>query len=73
LFALYVAGYSGFRVFEELLRTDPARHILGLRLNFFVAAILCVTGLAWFVRIQRAQTPRPGALAVDLQPWALAG
>jgi prolipoprotein diacylglyceryl transferase len=54
LFALYVAGYSGFRVFEELLRTDPAHHILGLRLNFFVAAILCLAGIAWFLAIQRA-------------------
>ena len=54
LFALYVAGYSGFRIFEELLRSDPAHHILGLRLNFFVATVLCVTGLAWFARTQRA-------------------
>ena len=53
LFALYVAGYSGFRIFEELLRVDPAHHILGLRLNFFVASILCLLGLAWFARIQR--------------------
>lgn len=53
LFALYVAGYSGFRIFEELLRTDPAHHILGLRLNFFVASVLCLTGLAWFARSQR--------------------
>ena len=28
LFALYVAGYSGFRIVEELLRVDPA-HRLG--------------------------------------------
>jgi prolipoprotein diacylglyceryl transferase len=55
-FALYVAGYSGFRIFEELLRVDPARHILGLRLNFFVAAVLCTAGLAWFVVIQRPRT-----------------
>jgi hypothetical protein len=40
LFALYVAGYSGFRIIEELLRVDPALHILGLRLNFLVAALL---------------------------------
>jgi prolipoprotein diacylglyceryl transferase len=52
LFALYVAGYSGFRIFEELLRVDPARHILGLRLNFFVATLLCLAGLAWFARVQ---------------------
>jgi prolipoprotein diacylglyceryl transferase len=56
LFALYVAGYSGFRIFEELLRVDPAHHILGLRLNFFVACILCVAGLVWFVLIQRGAT-----------------
>jgi prolipoprotein diacylglyceryl transferase len=53
LFALYVAGYSGFRIFEETLRVDPAHHILGLRLNFFVATALFAGGLAWFARTQR--------------------
>ena len=53
LFALYVAGYSGFRVFEELLRVDPAHHLFGLRLNLYVAAVLCLVGLAWFARSQR--------------------
>jgi hypothetical protein len=51
---LYVAGYSGFRVFEELLRVDPAHHLFGLRLNLYVAAVLCLIGLAWFARSQRA-------------------
>ena len=46
LFALYVAGYSGFRMFEETLRIDYSNHFLGLRLNFYVAAILCIAGLA---------------------------
>ncbi len=53
LFALYVAGYSFARIGEELLRVDPAHHILGLRLNLYVASILCLVGLAWFARIQR--------------------
>jgi prolipoprotein diacylglyceryl transferase len=53
LFALYVAGYSAFRIFEETLRIDPAHHILGLRLNFFVASSLCIVGAAWFMRSQR--------------------
>jgi prolipoprotein diacylglyceryl transferase len=53
LFALYVAAYSGFRIFEETLRIDYSNHILGLRLNFWVAAILCLLGLTWFVAIQR--------------------
>lgn len=53
LFALYVIGYSAFRIFEELLRIDPAHHVLGLRLNLFVAVVLTVAGAAWFVRSQR--------------------
>jgi prolipoprotein diacylglyceryl transferase len=60
VFALYVAGYSGFRIFEELLRVDPAHHILGLRLNFFVAIVLCVTGLVWFAFTQRGGRPLIG-------------
>jgi prolipoprotein diacylglyceryl transferase len=54
LFALYVAGYSFARIGEELLRVDPAHHILGLRLNLYVASVLCLAGLAWFIRTQRA-------------------
>jgi prolipoprotein diacylglyceryl transferase len=52
LFALYAAGYSAFRIFEESLRVDPAHHFLGLRLNFYVAALLCLGGLLWFARSQ---------------------
>jgi len=53
IFALYVAGYSAFRIFEELIRVDPAHHFLGLRLNLFVAVTLTVLGLLWFFRSQR--------------------
>jgi prolipoprotein diacylglyceryl transferase len=56
LFALYVAGYSAFRIFEESLRIDNSEHILGLRLNFYVASVLTITGIAWFVISQR-RTP----------------
>ena len=66
LFALYVTGYSAFRIFEESLRIDPAHHILGLRLNFFVAALLMIAGAIWFAWIQgwlRRSTPRSGAAA----------
>ena len=55
LFALYVAGYSAFRIFEELLRVDPAHHFLGLRLNLFVAIFGTVAGLLWFAASQRRQ------------------
>jgi prolipoprotein diacylglyceryl transferase len=58
LFALYVAGYSAFRVFEETIRIDPAHHFLGLRLNLFVAVALTIAGLAWFRRSQRRPATR---------------
>ena len=57
LFAIYVAGYSAFRMFEETLRIDSSEHFLGLRLNFFVATVLTVAGIAWFVVIQRLGGP----------------
>ncbi|MGE5135699.1 MAG: prolipoprotein diacylglyceryl transferase [Gemmatimonadota bacterium] len=60
LFALYVAGYSAFRIFEESLRVDPSEHFLGLRLNMYVASALTLAGLAWFARSQRrARQPAP--------------
>jgi hypothetical protein len=31
---------------------DYSHHILGLRLNFFVALVLCIIGLVWFAAIQ---------------------
>jgi prolipoprotein diacylglyceryl transferase len=68
LFALYVAGYSGFRIFEELLRVDPAHHILGLRLNFYVATILFAAGLVWFARIQHAGSARSAPCRAAAQP-----
>jgi prolipoprotein diacylglyceryl transferase len=54
LFALYVAGYSAFRIFAELIRVDPAHHVLGLRLNLFVAVTLTVVGVVWFLHTQRS-------------------
>ncbi|MFZ2014599.1 MAG: prolipoprotein diacylglyceryl transferase [Nocardioides sp.] len=56
LFALYVAGYSAFRIFEEFLRIDYSQHVLGLRLNTFVATALMAAALVWFVALQ---TRRP--------------
>ena len=53
LFALYVAGYSGFRIWEETLRIDPSHHLFGLRLNLYVASLITLIGLVWFVWIQR--------------------
>jgi prolipoprotein diacylglyceryl transferase len=53
LFALYVTGYSAFRIFEESLRIDSSEHFLGLRLNTYIASILAITGIVWFIVSQR--------------------
>jgi prolipoprotein diacylglyceryl transferase len=53
VFALYVAGYSGFRIFEETQRIDYSNYFLGMRVNFWVALVLCLAGLTWFFAIQR--------------------
>jgi prolipoprotein diacylglyceryl transferase len=53
LFALYVAGYSAYRIFEESIRIDSSEHFLGLRLNFYVATIMTLIGLSWFIWAQR--------------------
>jgi len=60
IFALYVFGYSAYRIFEESLRIDSSVHIFGLRLNFYIAALLAVFGAVWFYRAQR----RPARLLV---------
>jgi prolipoprotein diacylglyceryl transferase len=67
LFALYVAGYSGYRIFEETIRIDSSVHILGLRLNLFVAVALTIAGAVWFAIVQR----RPERPYTVLPPGAV--
>jgi prolipoprotein diacylglyceryl transferase len=64
IFALYVSGYSLARIGEELLRVDPAHHILGMRLNFWVACILFTAGVVWFARIQWGWRRGPQVVAL---------
>jgi phosphatidylglycerol---prolipoprotein diacylglyceryl transferase len=59
LFALYVAGYSGYRIFEETIRIDSSAYFLGLRLNFFIAVATTAVGLAWFILVQRRGHEQP--------------
>jgi prolipoprotein diacylglyceryl transferase len=48
-FALYVALYTFGRFFFELMRSDPATRLFGVRFNAMVSAVLCITATAWFV------------------------
>ena len=68
LFALYVVGYSAFRIFEESLRVDPAHHFLGQRLNFWVAIVLVLVG-ARLVRLDPA-AERPRAAPTGRSKYA---
>ena len=67
LFALYVTGYSAFRIFEESLRVDYSQYFLGLRLNFFVASVLTLIGIVWFIFIQRRPMPVEPVEPVDAE------
>jgi prolipoprotein diacylglyceryl transferase len=57
VFALYVGLYSVGRFGVELLRIDPANEILGLRVNVWVAALVVIGAVVYFVLSARR---RPG-------------
>ena len=74
LFALYVAGYSVFRMFEETVRIDYSQYILGMRLNFFIATLVALAALAWFTvnqrRPPRGRDAQPAAASTPARPAA---
>ncbi|WP_200209865.1 prolipoprotein diacylglyceryl transferase [Micromonospora coerulea] len=51
-FALYVMGYTVGRFWIELMRTDEANHILGVRLNVWTAALVFLGALIYFLRVR---------------------
>jgi prolipoprotein diacylglyceryl transferase len=72
VFAVYVAAYAVGVFATETLRIDPAHHILGLRVNEWVA-ILAFAGAAWYLyrthpRPSEADIPAPVAPHALVQP-----
>jgi prolipoprotein diacylglyceryl transferase len=54
VFFLYVAWYALARLsWEEPLRVDPSKYLLGMRLNFWIALAVFVFGVAGFLWTQR--------------------
>ncbi|MGN9775694.1 prolipoprotein diacylglyceryl transferase [Micromonospora sp. H33] len=51
-FALYVMGYTAGRFWIELMRTDEANTILGVRLNVWTAAVVFLGALIYFLRVR---------------------
>jgi prolipoprotein diacylglyceryl transferase len=51
-FALYVVSYCVGRLWIELLRTDPAEHFFGVRLNVFTAIVVGLGALVYFIAMR---------------------
>jgi len=67
LFALYVAGYCAGRFWIELMRSDHASEILGIRVNSFTSALVFLAAVGYFVFAKKGredpaelQPHRPG-------------
>jgi phosphatidylglycerol---prolipoprotein diacylglyceryl transferase len=54
-FALYAMAYTAGRAWIEALRTDPANHFLGIRLNVFTALVVFAGALIYFLRVRGPQ------------------
>ncbi|HHX86503.1 MAG TPA: prolipoprotein diacylglyceryl transferase [Actinomycetales bacterium] len=55
VFALYVALYCFGRFWVELLRADSATHVLGLRINTIVSAVVLLAALVYLWRERRGR------------------
>ncbi len=53
VFALYIIFYTSGRFVFELLRSDYANTILGLRVNTWVSGLLLLAGALWFLAVRR--------------------
>jgi prolipoprotein diacylglyceryltransferase len=54
-FALYVMGYTAGRFWIELMRTDEANDIAGVRVNVYVSVLVFLGALLYFVRTRGPQ------------------
>ena len=64
VFAMYVAAYTVGRGWIEMLRVDPANHILGLRLNVWTSLLLFIGAIVYLI----VRRPRPNAVGTEAVP-----
>lgn len=64
IFALYVVLYDIIRLPLETMKIDPADHVLGQRINVWVALTALVVGVVWFVVSFRRRGPEPEPASV---------
>ncbi len=62
-FALYVAGYTLGRTWIELMRTDDATHVFGVRINVWVSILVFLGSVAYFI-VARSKGPREDLAAL---------
>ncbi|TDC94655.1 prolipoprotein diacylglyceryl transferase [Saccharopolyspora aridisoli] len=62
VFALYVAGYTAGRVWIEMMRSDEATHILGIRINVFTSVVVLL-GAVIYLLVVRGKREDPALLA----------
>ena len=61
-FALYVAGYTAGRFWIELMRTDPATMVFGLRINV-ITSVVVFLGAVIYLWLARRGREDPALLA----------
>jgi phosphatidylglycerol---prolipoprotein diacylglyceryl transferase len=64
-FAVYVMAYTVGRFWIEAMRTDPATHFLGMRLNDWVSIVVFLGALIYFVRVRGPQERVEPAAAAE--------
>ena len=65
VFWLYVVLYTAGRLWIELLRIDPANHILGLRLNVWTSIIVGLGALIAFIAVGRRHPGREASVLLE--------
>lgn len=63
-FAVYVAGYTVGRTWIELMRTDEATHVAGVRINVWVSILVFLGAIAYLVLAKR-RGPREDLAAIQ--------
>lgn len=67
VFGLYVAGYTAGRFVVELMRSDAATHIFGLRVNTIMSAVCCLAACGFVVwRVRRAGSGKQDTALAEL-------
>ena len=54
-FALYVAGYTAGRVWIEMMRTDPATMVFGLRINVITSVVVFLGAVLYLLLARRGR------------------